>query len=132
MTSIWTCYPGIMCFVVYHFLWNPSLNYFVRLALMLIGCYAGLLLTLAAISASWVSYRAHFPYVTWNSLAIKSMPILLKQQLQQAISRLDSQIGFTCSEVFPITFPNFSNILLGLATYLLLVADFTQEFDRVI
>ncbi|KAI1301473.1 hypothetical protein HDE_02936 [Halotydeus destructor] len=86
------------------------------------------LIGVISISAADVSAEAHAPYTALHTLSLLQLPIDLEVNMSTFLHRVRGPtIGYSCLDLFVVTNASISNTIAAVASYFLIVADFSRS-----
>uniref|UniRef100_A0AAN0LJ39 Gustatory receptor-like protein n=1 Tax=Polyphagotarsonemus latus TaxID=1204166 RepID=A0AAN0LJ39_9ACAR len=120
-------YIPCACYVLYNIFFA---DFDIILAVYTWGVFFHTLFILAiiCISAADVSSEAHAPYTALHTLSLLELPIDLEVNMSTFLHRVRGPtIGYSCLDLFVVTNSSISNTIAAVASYFLIVADFSRS-----
>ncbi|RWS15082.1 Gustatory receptor-like protein [Dinothrombium tinctorium] len=85
-------------------------------------------LAILSVSAADVAAEAHAPYTALHTLSLLQLPIDLEVNMSTFLHRVRGPtIGYSCLDLFVLTNASISNTIAAVASYFLIVADFSRS-----
>ncbi|XP_015795876.1 uncharacterized protein LOC107372206 [Tetranychus urticae] len=87
-----------------------------------------LIMAVLSVSAADVSSEAHAPYTSLHTLSLLQLPIDIEVNMSTFLHRVRGPtIGYSILDLFVITNSSISNTVAAIASYFLIVADFSRS-----
>ncbi|XP_074602736.1 uncharacterized protein LOC141856349 [Brevipalpus obovatus] len=87
-----------------------------------------LVMAVLSLSAADVSTEAHAPYTSLHTLSLLQLPIDIEVNMSTFLHRVRGPtIGYSILDLFVVTNSSISNTIAAIASYFLIVADFSRS-----
>ncbi|KAH9417127.1 gustatory receptor 64a [Dermatophagoides pteronyssinus] len=121
------CHIPCNCYALYN-LFFAEFDDLLAIVTWTVFLHTILFLAFISLSAADVSAEAHSPYTALHTLSLLQLPIDLEVNMSTFLHRVRGPtIGFSCLDLFVITNASISNTIAAVASYFLIVADFSRS-----